>query len=455
MSLILSVLIFVTLVLWLGTLYFTNKYKFRTIEYNKGEYYLLSRNMYFVIFTICTAPIFLSSLALLKYGLWLGIILWLLFSNRVRMVMEPTMVMYLVFFVWLIFATTYSPVPRDAFMMLVKYFLPLCFLWLGYSALCNEKDLIIFLKVVNAAACIYCCFIGGQGETVIPQLYYGPIGNQFATYAAFADYLTAIFIVPIILYWLTKEKKYIFCALWMVASTVLESVRTGMGGMVLVFVVALLLRYKSRAIPGVLFAGAVFISVILFVPNVNQKFFGEDAGTVTGEEIVTGNALSLDNIEMSGRDALWEIVLERFYEGHEMKGSGLGVAGRYMKDRWLKKESSLAMIHNDYVQLLAETGIIGVTLLCLFYAFIIVKVFQCVVLQRSGYMVKITGIMALSSMTGIAFCMYFDNVVSNSMQSLIIPYVFLGFFLKMVDMEAMRKEQKELARFKYIKLEEE
>lgn len=448
MGIIIGLLIFVVLLLWLGTLFFTNKTKFRVVEYNKGEKYLLSRNMYFVIFTVCTAPIFLSSLALLKYGLWLGLILWLLFSNRVRMVMEPTMVMYLVFFMWLLFATTYSSVPRDAFMMLVKYFLPLCFLWLGYSALNNEKDLVTFLKVVNTTACVYCCFIGGQGETVMPWLYYGPIGGQFATYAPFADYLTAIFIVPIILYWLTKEKKYIFCALWMVASTVLESVRTGMGGMVLVFGTALLLRYKMRAVPGVLFAGAVFISVILFVPSVNQKFFGEDAGTVSGADIVQGNALSLDNIQMSGRDALWEMVLDRFYEGHEMKGSGLGVAGRYMKDRWLKKEASLAMIHNDYVQLLAETGIIGVTLLCLFYAFVIVKVFQYVVLQRSGYMVKITGVMALSSMTGIAFSMYFDNVVSMSMQSMIMPYIFLGFFLKMVDMEEMRKTEMKLKRIR-------
>ena len=98
MRIILSVLIFVVLVLWLWTLYFTNKKKFRMVEYNKKEYYLLSRNMYFVIFTVCTAPVFLGSLSLLKYGLWLAVILWLLLSNKVRMVMEPAMVMYLVFF---------------------------------------------------------------------------------------------------------------------------------------------------------------------------------------------------------------------------------------------------------------------------------------------------------------------------------------------------------------------
>lgn len=448
MRIILSLLIFVVLVLWLGTLYFSEKKKFRVVKYNKKEKYLLSRNMYFVIFTVCTAPVFLGSLALLKYGLWLAVILWLLFSNRVRMVMEPIMLMYTIFFLWLVFATTYSPVPRDAFMMLVKYALPLCFLWLGYSALGNEKDLIIFLKVVNWTACIYCLFIGGQGFELMPHFYKGPIGGQFAKYAPFADFLTAIFVVPIMLYWLTKEKKYIFCALWMVASTVLESVRTGMGGMMLVFVFAILLRFKMRAVPGVLFAGAMFVSIILFVPSVNEKFFGEDAGTVTATDIVQGDALSMENMDTSGRNATWELILNKFYKGHEWRGSGLGVAKNYLLELWLKKAIAVGLIHNDYVQLLAETGIIGVGLLVLFYIFIIVKVVQYVVLQRSGYMVKITGIMALSSMAGIAFCMYFDNVVSNSMQSMIIPYIFLGFFLKMVDMEEAKRQQNELNRIR-------
>ncbi len=449
MKTIISIFLFIALLLWICRIYLTNDKKFRYVEYNKGEYYLLSRNMYFAIFTVCTAPIFLGSLSLLKYGLWLGLILWLLLSNKVRMVMEPIMVMYLIFFLWLVFATTYSSVPRDAFMMLVKYFLPLCFLWLGYSALNNEKDLVVFLKVVNWVACLYVFFIGGQGCRLMPGLYYGPVGRQFATYAPFADFLTAVFIVPIILYWLTKDKKYIFCALWMVLSIVIESVRTGMGGMLLVFGFAMLLRYKIRAVPAILFGGAIFISVILFVPSVNEKFFGEDAGTVTATDIVQGDALSMDNMDTSGRNATWELILDKFYKGHELRGSGLGVAKQYLLNLWLNKAIAVGLIHNDYVQLLAETGIIGVSLLVLFYIFVIIKVVQYVVLRRSGYMVKLTGIMALSSMAGIAFCMYFDNVVSNSMQSMIIPYIFLGFFLKMVDKEELERQQRELNRFQH------
>lgn len=448
MRTIIAIMLFIALALWLCRIYLTDDKRFRYVEYNKDEYYLLSRNMYFIIFTICTAPVFLGSMSLLKYGLWIGFIVWLLLSNRVRMVMEPTMVMYIVFFLWLVYATTYSPVPRDAFMMLVKYFLPLFFLWLGYTALNNEKDLIILLKVVNVTACIYCCFIGGQGARLMPWLYYGPIGGQFATYAPFADFLTAIFIVPIILYWLTKEKKYIFCALWMLASTVLESVRTGLGGMMLVFVFAIFLKFKARSIPGLIFAAIVFVGVLLYVPSVNEKFFGEDS-EVTATDIVQGDALSMENMNTNGRSDTWELILDKFYKGHEMRGSGMGVAIRYLKNLWLGGYEGAGLIHNDYVQLLAEAGIIGVTLLVLFYIFVIVKVMQYVFFQRSGYMVQITGIMALSSMAGIAFCMYFDNVVSNSMQSMIIPYIFLGFFLKMVDVENLKREQTKLEKFRH------
>lgn len=441
MKTILSLIIFIALTYWVGQIYFGKK-KFRAVEYSKGEYYLLSQNMYFVIFTVCTAPIFLGSLSLLKYGLWFMTMLALLFVGRVRVKFEFMTVMYSIFFLWLCYTMTYTTVPRDGVMMLIKYFLPLLFLWLGYSSLKNEKDLIIFLKVVNVVACIYCCFIGGQGCKLMPWLYYPVFMGVFGTYAAFADFLTAVFIVPILLYWLTKEKKYIFCALWMVLSTVLESVRTGMGGMMLVFAVALLLKNKAKALPGLLLAGGLFLGVVLFVPSVNEKFFGDDAGTVSASDIVQGDAMSLENIETSGREYTWELILDEFYRGHELKGSGLSMSKSYLLNAFLKKEIGIGLIHNDYVQLLADTGIIGVSLLVLFYISVILSVVRNVLLRRSTTLVKLTGIMALPSLAGIAFCMYFDNVVSNSMQSMVMPYIYIGFFLKALSLEqrAVSKE---------------
>ena len=62
MQRILAVTIFIFLALWICRIYLTDDKKFRYVEYNKGEYYLLSRNMYFTIFTICTGPVFLHGM---------------------------------------------------------------------------------------------------------------------------------------------------------------------------------------------------------------------------------------------------------------------------------------------------------------------------------------------------------------------------------------------------------
>ena len=89
-------------------------------------------------------------------------------------------IMYLIFFFWLCCTMTYTTVTRDGYMMLIKYALPMLFLWLGYSALNNEKDLITFLKVVNVVACVYFMFIGGQGCKLMPLLYYPIFSGIFS-----------------------------------------------------------------------------------------------------------------------------------------------------------------------------------------------------------------------------------------------------------------------------------
>ena len=442
MQTILSLLILVWLIFRIRKIYFTNDVQMRVVRRIWDEPYLLSQNMYFTIFTICTAPIFLHGMSLIKYALWFLLILALIFTRVIRIRWEWMTITYAMFFAWLCVTMTYTPVPMDGAMMLIKYSLPMLFLWLGYSSLSNEKDVIVLLKVVNIVGCVYCCFIGGQGYKLMPWLYFGPIGGQFSRYAGFADFLTSIFIVPILLYWLTKDRKYVYCALWMILSTVLQSVRTGMGGMLLVFAFAILLRNKWKAVPGLMLAGAMFVGTILFVPDVNKKFFGDEAGKVTATDIVQGGAMSLDNIEMSGREYMWERTKEACYNGHENFGSGLGTSGYYIKYSDSELEGQVGgKLHNDYLELMCDTGNVGVILFLLFYIVVLLKVLYNVTLRRSSSLVKVTGIMALPSLAGIAFCMYFDNVVSNSMQSMVMPFIYLGFFLKALDIERMGVER--------------
>ena len=441
MQTILSIIILGLLAYRIRKIYFTKEEKFRRVKYMRGEEpYLLSPNMYFTVFTICTAPVFLGAFSLYKYALWFMLMLLQIYTRVIRIRWEWMTVTYALFFAWLCITMTYTSAPKDGAMMLIKYSLPILFLWLGYSSLGSKADLIVLRRVVTFVGCVYCFFIGGQGYKLMPWLYYGVLAGPFSTYAAFADFLVAIFIVPILLYWLTKDNKYIYCALWMILSTILESVRTGLGGMLLVFAFAILLKNKWRAVPGLLMAGAVFVGTILYVPSVREKFFDEEQN-VSALDVATGEALSFDKIKMNNREYMWERVLENCYKGKEEYGGGLGTSGRFVKN-YAAETGANEMIHNDYLQILCDSGKLGITLLILFYLVVILKVSLHVAGRRSSSIVRATGLMALPSMAGIAFCMYFDNVVSNSMQSMVMPYIYLGFFLKALEIEKIENRGK-------------
>lgn len=396
--------------------------------------YRMSKNMYFIVFIVCTAPFFLGQLSLLKYGVYFLIMIWLLLKKRMTIKIELISTSYLLFYSWLIISCFYANINYDTFSLLIKYLLPILSLWMGYSAIDNKYDLYHFSKVVAKACAVYALLAGGIGGLLLPWLYsFFLKTGMILVYAGLADYFTSLFIVPFIYVWISGQKKYLYVALMMLASTILESVRTGLGGILLVVCFYAFFRHKLKSVPAIVITGLLFVGVILFVPEVNEKFFGDKAGSVAAEDVITGNALSLDNIQTSGRSVLWDVALTNFYDPNPIFGSGLGEATNFMKKRAVE-EHTIALLHNDYVQILCDNGLVGLCLLIIFYICIICKVFRYTWLYRGNVWVRITGVMAISSMAGVAFSMGFDNVVSHSMTSLINPFIFIGFFLKFVDL---------------------
>ena len=48
--------------------------------------------------------------------------------------------------------------------------------------------------------------------------------------------------------------------------------------------------------------------------------------------------------------------------------------------------------------------------------------------------VRLSGAMAVGSCAGVLFSMAFDNVVSYSQQCFVFPFLFIGIFLKAIDL---------------------
>lgn len=436
MSTIINLIILVVFTFYAITIFrpsFSNK-RFFDLPDKVGYSYQMNAQMYFLTFIVCTAPVFLGQFSLLKYGVYFAILIYLLATKKIRLKIDLIVSCYLIFYSWLIITCFYVDITVDTFTLLIKYLIPILSLWLGYSAIESHYDLFYFSKATVKTCAIYAFIIGGFSAVFMPWLYYSPFGNGiFLTYAGLADYFTSLFVVPLVWYWITGKRIGLWIAAWLLLSAILESVRTGLGGIALVSCFFAFFRYKLKSVPFIIVLAAGFIASILFIPSINEKFFGTNAGKVGAQAIIAGDGLRLDNIQTSGRNYLWNLCLKKYHDPDPIFGSGLGTVTHFLKERAIR-ENTIALLHSDYVQLLCDCGNVSIILLAFFFLCVTIKVFYYTWVTHANIWIVISGIMAISSLAGVAFSMGFDNVVSHSMTSLINPFIFTGFFLKFIDL---------------------
>lgn len=437
MNLILSAVAFLFFLIYTIKILSGHTVLSRQIIYN-GVYmdYEMNPLMQYLIFIIITGPLLLTPpFTLAKYGVFFVTLLYLIAKHDIIMPSNIVTKSYWLFYIWIAISMLWTSASGFGATLLVKYLIPILSLYLGYSAFSSKVDLILLIKYVMMWCVIYTFVIGGLSAKLYSWLYFSSIGNIFLKYAGFADYLTTLFVLPFLYVWITGEKRYYLVAVAMALSTILESVRTGLGGMSLVALSFLLFRYKIKSLPYIAILGTIMLSIVFYVPEINKKFFGSKAGHVTADAIVNDDAMSLDNINTNGREFMWDAVESKCYKDHELIGSGLGSAVDYlgyMREHVIKVP---VLLHNDYKQIKCDSGLMGLGLYCLFYVLIILDVVRNV-WKTDNKLVKVSGIMAVSSFAGMAFSMYFDNVVSHSMSSMIMPFIFLGIYFKSVEINA-------------------
>lgn len=393
--------------------------------------YQINKTMYYLIFVVCTAPFFLGELSLMKYLVYFLALIVLIGKGKIRTKADGIVKAYFLFFLWMLLSLMWSDYKYSGMTMVLKLSIPIFSLWLGYSAIQNEKDFFFFANYSVKWAVVYSFFVGGLSAVLTPWLYFN-LGNTFITYAGLADYYTSLFPLCFALAWITHQKnKNYFKAFLLLLSTLLEVVRTGLGGMILGSTVFSIYKYKAKAIPVVIGIVVMAFGILLYVPSVNQKFFkGGEGATATQMSRMTA-----DDIQTNGRAELWLHFMDRFYEPSPITGSGLGTSSGYLKDKVNGyTESGIQLLHSDYVQILCDSGMIGLGLFVLFVIVVMVKTIRASWNGRSMY-TRISAMVAASSLIGVAFSMGFDNVLSHSMTSLINPFIFIGFFLKFIDLE--------------------
>ena len=328
MSLIINLIVGL-IAFYFAYMYATRKPMLVEVPWYKGWKYECNQPLSFLIYSILTAMLFLGPLSLVKYGVWIVLLLLMMYRGAFRYRFNMVLGAYTLFVLWNLYTMTYTPYPEQGWMMILKFCLPYLYFWLGYNAIQCEDDFYVFLEKTCWICCVYALFLGGIISNTLPNLkalFTFRAGGLFISYASLADFFAILFSVFFIMYFVTKKRKYLWMAGWVFLSTVVDSVRTGIGASVLGLAFFYMIYKKGKSIPYIGLIALLFIMSIFAVPEVREKMFGEDADRVT-----LSNAGSA-KVTMNGRDTAWKLTMEHFYAGREMKGSGCGSSLAWYKE---------------------------------------------------------------------------------------------------------------------------
>ena len=350
--------------------------------------------------------------------------LYVIFSCRRKAVVSWPLAIYIIYMLWLCIGCTYTSAPIYGIRMILKYVYPLlAALMASKIMVCHEVLRISFHRARQIAliAAILCIvpFI----ESVAPTLlWYG---------TARTIHFISIICICLALYYLAepKDKRERMTAYVLMVPCVLWVFRTSILGTTCALAFFSSMKNGIKSVFTLVIIGTAFLGIVFMLPSVQEKMF---RGTTkySIEDLLTGE-ISKDDIDSNGRFHMWEIAERRFYEGHELMGSGSGMVQEFMYSNGEKQFAGVKIIHNDYLQMKCDNGLIG------FWLFLLAElgiVLHCTVVFRKtdDRWVKICALSAGSSMVGVALTLITDNVVNYSMVTLSYPFMLYGSMLGLI-----------------------
>lgn len=155
-----------------------------------------------------------------------------------------------------------------------------------------------------------------------------------------------------------------------------------------------------------------------------------------GEQILEGERkIDKNDIDSNGRFEMWDWSLKNFYENNKLEGSGSGTLQAVFYKR-KAEEGTVGIVHNDYVQILCDNGLIGLILYLSIFLTILLHTFSIYQNKFNSDLIRLTAITAGASAIGMAVTSFTDNTVNYSMATLSYPFGFYGIMLGLL------KEQK-------------
>lgn len=331
-------------------------------------------------------------------------------------------VAYLIYIIWCIYTLTYASSMEYGIRYILKYLYPMIIM-LAASAIVRDEKIFLALCVWARRVAILSALIG-----------YIPVINNFlggAFWYATAlnlNYVTISLTSFALYYYYGKDKKDLILAILFVLPCILMVHRSGLLAMFGGLSIFMFLKHRWISLPYIAGVLAIGTAIVFYVPSFHEKMFWKDTeNELTIKDLRAGN-IGSDDVRNNGREAVWKLLEDEFYVGHEMKGSGIGSCQKFLYEN----PAGVKQTHGDYVQMRCDTGLIG---FWLYMAVGIIVFLHCFVICFTSYIPDYIKCCAMIAAGGIAGCyaaMYSENVVTYTMASTGYPFALYGVMLGML-----------------------
>lgn len=313
---------------------------------------------------------------------------------------------YLLFLALVFISFLYSAHPARGIPGLVMYAFPLFYYALTATAVKGYTDANRFFHTVSKASWLLLTIC---------------VLSFFRKPFVFSYYGMGICTIPALMFCKTGKKQYLFYFIICILPALVFVKRTPLLGIAAAIMMFSILMYKWKAlIPGLL---AILIGAValLSVPKFMEKTF--QGSEVTGIQDLPG--VNANSVNLNGRLVFWGIVLDKFYKQSPVFGSGLGTVKAYLQSNQNEYRRTFSLMHNDWLLVLCEHGIVGVLCLLLF---MISMLRRCIIFSARRYPrdLRLISAACAGSVVSTMIHMFFENCMNSFIFS--TTFVFYGIF---------------------------
>ena len=179
-----------------------------------------------------------------------------------------------------------------------------------------------------------------------------------------AFFFLVVFIFSFINFLYLRRRLHLFLSLLFLVQLLLTFTRIALVSVL----IALIIIVFRKTNPIMAFTAAMLVAGLSFlavfnVPSLKTRMFIKPE-KVTSQSLLNDPEEFIDNIRLSGRNKVWSFALENVFRKNPLLGGGLGatdiIIGReWQKQGWKVDVTGTVPIHNEYLRMLCEIGILG------------------------------------------------------------------------------------------------